>query len=236
MRAMFAQIAPTYDRLNHLLSLNVDRGWRRSVVRSLGPALSKPGSLALDLCCGTCDLTLELGRLTSTVGVDFCRPMLEIGFEKTRGARDAISLIEADALRVPVVDGKFDAVTIAFGLRNLEDYGEGLAEILRVLREGGVAAILEFSHPRIPVFRQAFHAYFNKVLPWIGRVVSRSQVAYRYLPASVEEFPDQEELASLMRSVGFCEVRYYNLFGGVAAVHLGVKPAGSVPQSKKMIS
>jgi len=222
VRAMFAEIAPSYDRLNHLLSINVDRLWRRFTVNKLKEALSRPDAIALDLCCGTADLTLELEKHARVVGCDFCHPMLVIGNKKirTKQVRRAL-LTEGDALRLPFADRSFDVVTVAFGLRNLEHVEGGLAEILRVLKPGGCAAALEFSRPVIPVFRQAFEFYFHNVLPHIGSFVSGSGGAYRYLPASVRAFPDQKRLVEMMREIGYAKVRYHNLTGGVAALHLG---------------
>ena len=222
VRAMFSEIAPRYDTLNHTLSLNVDRLWRRFVVKKIADKL-KPGAIALDLCCGTADLSLELGARIPTLGVDFCRPMLSLGLKKVKSARLPIALIEGDALRVPAADGAFDVVTMAFGLRNLESVEEGLKEIHRVLKAGGRCAVLEFSRPVLPLFRGLFRFYFNHILPRIGNAVSGSGYAYRYLPESVQSFPDQRGLADAMRAVGFSNVSYYNLSGGVAALHLGDK-------------
>jgi demethylmenaquinone methyltransferase/2-methoxy-6-polyprenyl-1,4-benzoquinol methylase len=222
VRAMFAEIAPSYDRLNHLLSANVDKLWRRYTVGKLKDALARPGATALDLCCGTGDLTLELEKYARVVGCDFCHSMLVIGNEKfsARQVRRA-ALTGGDALTLPFADASFDVVTIAFGLRNLERVEGGLAEILRVLKPGGRAAVLEFSRPIIPVFRQAFEFYFRNVLPRIGAWISGSDGAYRYLPASVRAFPDQKRLAEIMRKLGYANVRYHNLTGGIAALHLG---------------
>lgn len=222
VRSMFAEIAPRYDLLNHLLSFNVDRRWRRFAVEKLADVLD--GGRALDLCCGTADLSLELASRAETWGLDFCRPMLLLGLEKVRSSGKPIVLIEADALRAPFADETFDVVTIAFGLRNLEDVMGGLREIYRLLRRRGRAAVLEFSRPIVPVFRNLFEFYFSRILPRIGNAISGSSYAYKYLHDSVAEFPDQRELANMMRSVGFSAVRYYNLFGGVAALHLGDKP------------
>ncbi len=222
VRAMFAEIAPNYDRLNHLLSVNIDKLWRRFVISRMMGALARPGAIALDLCCGTADLTLELEKHSRVIGCDFCHPMLVIGNEKikARRVRRAV-LTEGDALRLPFADASFDVVTIAFGLRNLESVEGGLAEILRVLKHGGSAAVLEFSRPVFPVFRQAFEFYFDNILPRIGSLVSGSKGAYHYLPASVRAFPDQQKLAGMMRGAGYANVRYHNLTGGVAALHLG---------------
>ena len=223
VRLMFAEIAPRYDFLNHTLSLNIDKRWRRVVIKEVADKLQRPGATALDLCCGTADLSLELGALAPTMGIDFCHPMLELGMRKVRRSNLPIDLIEGDALNVPFGDSMFDVVTVAFGLRNVDGVEAGLREIYRLLKHGGRGAVLEFSRLKVPVFRDLFHFYFTRVLPRIGNAVSGSSFAYQYLPESVQAFPDQEGLASLMRAVGFSEVRYYNLFGGVACLHLGNK-------------
>ncbi len=222
VREMFAEIAPSYDRLNHLLSINIDKVWRRFTVRKLEDVLSHPGAIALDLCCGTADLTLELEKHARVIGCDFCHPMLVIGNEKIAGRQAARArLAEGDALQLPFADASFDAVTNAFGLRNLENVPGGLQEIYRVLKPGGQTAILEFSRPIIPGFRQAFEFYFHYILPRIGGLLSGSNCAYTYLPKSVKNFPDQKRLAEIMRQAGFTNVRYHNLSGGIAALHLG---------------
>ncbi|HSF25609.1 MAG TPA: bifunctional demethylmenaquinone methyltransferase/2-methoxy-6-polyprenyl-1,4-benzoquinol methylase UbiE [Blastocatellia bacterium] len=226
VREMFGEIAPRYDLLNHLLSLNIDKRWRRFVIDKVADRLQSPGSKALDLCCGTAELSLALGALAPTVGVDFCHPMLKLGLAKLHGGALPVELVEADALRCPMSDESFDVVTMAFGLRNLENICDGLREVYRLLKPGGCAAVLEFSHPRIPVFRNLFHFYFTRVLPRIGNAVSGSSFAYRYLPESVLSFPDQNALAAKMRVVGFSSARYYNLAGGIAALHIGDKDVG----------
>lgn len=219
---MFAEIAPSYDRLNHLLSINIDKVWRRFTVKKLKDVLDRPGAIALDLCCGTADLTLELAPHARVIGCDFCHPMLVIGNEKiaAQEARNAV-LAEGDALHLPFADQSFDVVTVAFGLRNLENVEGGLAEIFRVLKPGGRAAVLEFSQPIVPIFRQLFEFYFHNILPRIGGLLSGSKAAYTYLPKSVSNFPPQKRLAEMMRSVGYTKVRYHNLSGGIAALHLG---------------
>ncbi|HEX8138684.1 MAG TPA: bifunctional demethylmenaquinone methyltransferase/2-methoxy-6-polyprenyl-1,4-benzoquinol methylase UbiE [Pyrinomonadaceae bacterium] len=227
VRRMFAGIAARYDLLNHLLSGNIDRRWRRLVAKRLQPALGAEGAVALDVACGTGDLSLALATGTGArvIGTDFCRPMLEIAARKTeRGARP-IPYVEGDALRLPFADSSFDAVTIAFGLRNLSSVEGGLRELLRVLKPGGRCAVLEFSTPVVPGFRSLFRFYFTRVLPRIGGLVSGSRGAYEYLPDSVSRFPDQKRLAELMRGVGFERVEFVNLTGGIAALHLGSRPA-----------
>jgi demethylmenaquinone methyltransferase/2-methoxy-6-polyprenyl-1,4-benzoquinol methylase len=223
VRAMFDQIAPRYDLLNHLLSMNVDKRWRARVVRELAAALAKPDARALDLCCGTGDLSLAIREAypaAEVIGLDFSGRMLARAYEKSE-PRGSLPLVQGDATRVPFPDASFDSVTIAFGLRNLTSVEEGLAEIRRLLRPGGRAVVLEFSKPVVPLFREAFNFYFAHVLPRIGGVVSGSSGAYAYLPASVRVFPDQRRLADLMTAAGFAGVRYTNLTGGIAAAHVG---------------
>jgi demethylmenaquinone methyltransferase/2-methoxy-6-polyprenyl-1,4-benzoquinol methylase len=224
VRAMFEEIAPSYDRLNHLLSLNIDKRWRRLVVRQLRDLIERPGAIALDLCCGTADLTIELAHHTQVIGCDFCHPMLVLGHQKVEGLAGRAYLTEGDALRLPFGEGEFDAVTIAFGLRNLAHVEGGLSEMRRVLKPGGRVAILEFSQPVLPILRPLFQFYFHQILPRIGGLISGSSEAYRYLPQSVRHFPDQRGLAEMMRQVGFEAVRYQNLSGGIAALHLGERP------------
>jgi demethylmenaquinone methyltransferase/2-methoxy-6-polyprenyl-1,4-benzoquinol methylase len=224
VRQMFASIAPRYDLLNHLLSLNTDRSWRRFTVKKLKPVLQRPGAMVLDLCCGTADLSLALGRYARVIGLDFCHPMLVLGLEKVAKRQAPVTLTEGDALILPFTSSLFDAVTMAFGLRNLDSVERGLAETFRILKPGGMAAILEFSRPVVPVFSQIFLFYFKHILPRIGSLVSGVDGPYQYLPASVDTFPNQDQLAAMMRAVGFTDVMYYNLTGGIAALHLGKTP------------
>lgn len=227
VRAMFGAIAHRYDLANHVLSLNFDRRWRRYTVRQIVARLNRQDFDALDLACGTGDLTAALGAATCgrVVGLDFCHPMLVIGLRKLarQNHRSSMALSEADALQLPLRDASFDAVTIAFGLRNLEDYERGLAEMHRVLRPGGVLAVLEFSRPSIPVFRQLYQVYFSKILPWMGARLSGVEGPYNYLPDSVSKFPTRDELKELMEKIGFADVVFFNLSGGIAALHLGTK-------------
>jgi demethylmenaquinone methyltransferase/2-methoxy-6-polyprenyl-1,4-benzoquinol methylase len=227
VREMFAGIASRYDLLNHLLSGNTDKRWRRLVAKKLQAALSLKGARALDVACGTGDLSLALAKATGAqvVGTDFCRPMLELAARKAEtNVSSEIPFVEGDALKLPFTDESFDAVTIAFGLRNLSSIETGLKELFRVLKPGGRAAILEFSRPVVPGFRSLFQLYFTRVLPKIGGAISGSPGAYEYLPDSVSRFPDQKRLAAMMEDVGFREVEYQNLTGGIAALHLGTRP------------
>jgi demethylmenaquinone methyltransferase/2-methoxy-6-polyprenyl-1,4-benzoquinol methylase len=225
VREMFAGIAGRYDLLNHLLSCNTDQRWRRLVARKLQASLPAEGALVLDVACGTGDLSLALFEATGArvIGTDFCRPMLEIAAHKAVTKQMNIPFIEGDALKLPFADDSFDAVSIAFGLRNLSSVPGGLNELRRVLKPGGRAAILEFSRPVWPGFRTLFQFYFTRVLPRIGGVISGSPGAYEYLPDSVSRFPDQKRLAEMMREVGFDEVEYKNLTGGIAALHTGTR-------------
>lgn len=223
VREMFGGIASRYDLLNHLLSLNIDKGWRRKVAKELRPILDNADATVLDVACGTGDLSLELasGAKASITGTDFCRPMLKFAKEKIDAANRTIPLVEADAMELPFPSESFDAVTIAFGLRNLPNVEDGLAELLRILRPKGKLVVLEFSQPVIPGIREAFNLYFTRVLPRIGGLVSGSRCAYEYLPDSVRGFPPQKELAAMMQKIGFSNVQYRNLTGGIAALHIG---------------
>jgi len=220
---MFSTIAGRYDLLNHVLSGNVDKRWRRIVATRVRERLTSSSACILDVACGTGDLSLTLFEITGAgvVGTDFCRPMLDIAAGKTSGR---IRLIEGDALDLPFRDGTFDAATIAFGLRNLSNVESGLAELSRVLKPGGWVAVLEFSRPANAILRPLFNLYFRRVLPLMGGLVSGSLSAYTYLPASVQKFPDQSQLSLLMEQAGFVQVGYENLSGGIAALHLGKRP------------
>ncbi len=227
VREMFGRIARRYDLLNHLLSVNVDKRWRRIVAtrvdEKLREKLSATEARVLDVACGTGDLSLSLFEITGAgvVGTDFCRPMLAIAAGKTNGR---IRFIEGDALDLPFRDGTFDVVTIAFGLRNLSNVESGLAELSRVLKPGGWVAVLEFSRPANVILRPMFNLYFRKLLPMMGGLISGSLSAYTYLPASVQKFPDQSQLSLLMEQAGFDQVGYENLTGGIAALHMGRRP------------
>ncbi len=225
VKQMFAGIAPRYDLLNHVLSLNIDKRWRRKVANELRETLDRKNATVLDVACGTGDLSLELSRNSKAhvVGTDFCRPMLTIANRKSQIANLEIPYIEADAMTLPVADASFDAATIAFGLRNLPNYENGLEELCRVLKPNGKLVVLECSHPRLPVFRELYEFYFSTILPRIGGIVSGSRAAYTYLPDSVSKFPDQQKLAAMMRNAGFADISYKNLTGGIAAIHVGVK-------------
>jgi demethylmenaquinone methyltransferase / 2-methoxy-6-polyprenyl-1,4-benzoquinol methylase len=226
IRAMFGRVAHRYDLANHLLSFGIDYYWRAHTARRLRHVLANPGARVLDICCGTADLVLalELSRrkpAAAVFGSDFCHPML-VGAKRKLEQRDsAVELFEADALRLPLADASLDLLTVAFGFRNLVNYQAGLAEMRRVLRPGGIAAILEFSRPPNPLFAALYHFYSRRVLPVIGGALSGDRSAYTYLPESVKRFPDAGELAGDMRRAGFPKVNYESLTGGIVALHIG---------------
>ncbi|MGE0159408.1 MAG: ubiquinone/menaquinone biosynthesis methyltransferase [Gemmatimonadales bacterium] len=222
VRTIFSEIAPRYDLLNHVLSLNIDRSWRRAAVKELLWERA-PTGIYLDACCGTFDLSLELaGRSTfagRVVATDFAGPMLVEGLPKIAGR--PVSPACADSLVLPFDDGTFDGATVAFGLRNLADVRAGLAELRRVLRPGARAVVLEFTTPPNRMVRAGYHFYFHRVLPWVGRLVSGHPWAYTYLPESVGRFPGPEELGRLFGEVGFRAVGWRLLTAGIAALHWG---------------
>jgi demethylmenaquinone methyltransferase / 2-methoxy-6-polyprenyl-1,4-benzoquinol methylase len=228
VRQMFAAVAPRYDLLNHLLSFNIDKGWRTRLLERVKPVLRAPDSVILDLCCGTGDVLLELQHYAASdvLGADFCHPMLTKARQKIAGRRLRSKLFEADALRLPLRENSLDLITIAFGFRNLANYQTGLSELARVLKPGGQLAILEFSHPRSKLIGASYHFYSKMLLPLIGGAISGSREAYSYLPASIAKFPSAESLRDMITEAGFAEAGYELLTGGIAALHLGWKRAG----------
>jgi demethylmenaquinone methyltransferase/2-methoxy-6-polyprenyl-1,4-benzoquinol methylase len=222
VRGMFTAIAPRYDLLNHLLSLNIDRRWRRAAVDRLRWE-ARPSGAYLDLCSGTMDLAAELARRPgfsgTVIGADFVVPMLARGRDKA----SRTSPVAADALQLPFASGSFDGATVGFGVRNLADLDAGLAEAARVLRPGARFVILEFATPRFAPLRTAYLFYFRRVLPAVGRAVSKHTDAYTYLPESVLAFPDPEALAARMRATGFTDVHFELLSGGICALYHGTR-------------
>ena len=221
---MFDGVAPRYDLLNHLLSLNMDRRWRRVAVRELDGAAGP----VLDLCGGTGDVSVELARTDRNRQVvcgDFSLPMLERAAGKFRrlGIDDRCFPVMADAMRLPFVDGTFGGVTVAFGVRNLPDLAVGLREILRVLAPGGRLVILEFSQPTAPVLSGLYRFYLRRILPRIGDRVSGRCGPYGYLARTISAFPDAPTLADRIRSCGFSRCDWTSLTGGIVAVHTAVK-------------
>jgi demethylmenaquinone methyltransferase / 2-methoxy-6-polyprenyl-1,4-benzoquinol methylase len=227
VRQMFGEIAGRYDLLNRVLSLGIDRSWRRRTVKLVPPVGNAP---ILDVCTGTADLALAYWRAakgnTPVFGVDFCPPMLAIGREKCRtsGAASQITLLEADATRLPFPSDTFQIVSVAFGLRNVCDTDAGLREMARVCRPGGSVAVLEFSTPTRRPLGALYAWYFHHVLPRVGQALARNtQAAYNYLPQSVGRFPQAEELAELMRAAGLVEVEFHPFTFGIATLYIGKK-------------
>lgn len=230
VRGMFSAIAPRYDLLNHILSLNIDKQWRRSAIASLGWE-ARPDGTYVDLCAGTLDVGVELAKKSGfsgqVIGADFAEPMLQAGRSKAAGVR--VWPVVADALELPLPSEYSAGVIVAFGVRNLADLDAGLREIHRVLSPGARVVILEFSTPRSKIMRAAYHSYFHFVLPAIGRLVSGHPTAYRYLPASVANFPTEEQLAMRMRRAAFHNVHWRSLSFGVAAIHVGERTSTGRP-------
>jgi demethylmenaquinone methyltransferase/2-methoxy-6-polyprenyl-1,4-benzoquinol methylase len=217
---MFGRIAPRYDLLNHLLSMNIDRYWRARTVRRVAHILEQPGAKVLDVCCGTGDLTLALNSRSQSAhifGSDFSHPMLERAQAKAAHGR----WFESDALELPIAGAALDLITTAFGFRNLTNYRGGLTEARRILKPGGTLAILEFSTPPNPLLAGAYGFYSRAILPTIGGMISGSKDAYTYLPESVRKFPDADGLAEQMREAGFVNVRFERMTAGIVALHLG---------------
>jgi demethylmenaquinone methyltransferase/2-methoxy-6-polyprenyl-1,4-benzoquinol methylase len=217
---MFTAIAPTYDRLNRLISLGLDQRWRRGAVRRLGWERA-PEGMYLDLCAGTLDFGAMLARQRGfrgrIVGADFVQRMLRLG----RGKSPRLAPVGADALSLPFPDHTFDGAMVGWGARNLIDLDAGLREAARVLKPGARLVILEMTLPPNPRLRQAFLFYFDRVLPWIGRVVSKHTNAYTWLPESTRSFPAPADLAGRLEGAGFTDVSYRLYLGGVTALHVG---------------
>ena len=239
IRQMFSDIAPRYDLLNHLLSLSLDRVWRRRTAAAFDRILRTPHARILDLCCGTGDLTLALQRRADKVGntsavifgSDFAHPMLVRARQKSSAPEAkpevrswGINYAEADALQLPFADASFDLVTAAFGFRNLANYEAGLREMFRLLRPGGEVGILEFAEPTGALFGPLYRFYFRQILPRVGGAVSGRGFAYSYLPASVSKFPAPAALAAMMVRAGFANVSFKMWTGGTVALQRGQKP------------
>ena len=218
---MFARISGRYDLLNHLLSLGIDRGWRRAAVRAAGQL---GDGCVVDVCCGTGDLALEFARQRArVVGVDFTPEMLrQAGPKRLNG--DRVLFAHGDALRLPVRDRSADVVSVAFGVRNLADPVAGLREMARVARPGGLVLVLEFSPPPRGPLGACLRFYFTRVLPAVGGLISGDREAYRYLPRTIAQWPDAQAVKRKLESVGLVECGHRSLSGGVASLHWGRVP------------
>jgi len=225
VQRIFSQIAPRYDLLNHLLSFNIDKAWRRTAIAALGWERA-PNGVYVDLCAGTLDVAAELSRRPGfagrVIGADFAEPMLRAGIGKASPA--IVSPVVADAVDLPIPTNAASGAIVAFGIRNVAHLDRGLREIHRVLAPGARFVILEFTTPRSAVVRGLYHLYFHHILPQIGALVSGHRTAYAYLPRSVANFPIEEQFADRMRSAGFADVNWRALTFGVAAIHTGTKP------------
>jgi demethylmenaquinone methyltransferase / 2-methoxy-6-polyprenyl-1,4-benzoquinol methylase len=228
VREMFSRIAPRYDLLNHLLSLDIDKIWRRRVAQRFSKILHDPSARVLDLCCGTGDLALafrkEARNGAEIIGSDFAPEMLVRARAKAAASEANVSFVEADALALPFNDASFDLVSCSFGIRNLANYEHGLREIFRVLKPGGVTAILECAEPRGKPFSGLYRFYFRRLVPLLGGLISGSAAAYTYLPASVSKFPSPEALQSLFIRCGYEAASFERWTGGIVTLHTAQKP------------
>lgn len=220
---MFDRISPKYDLLNRLCSLGTDQAWRSKVIRAVG---REPVDRLLDVATGTADLAIMTSRVAKHVtGADISAGMLAHGRTKVEkaGLSDRIELVQADAADLPFADGSFDAITVAFGVRNFEDLPRGLRGMVRVLRPGGRLFVLEFSKPQQTPFKQLFRFYFHRVMPLIGRMISKDDAAYSYLPASVDAFPQGKAFEAMLADCGLRELRSRKLTFGIATLYTGRK-------------
>ena len=225
IRKLFDNIAPEYDRLNHILSLNIDKGWRRKAVREIVDA-DVPLDV-LDVACGTADFTREIAGSvaegSSVCGIDLSEEMMKIGREKIAAAGLSAELVQGDCEDLPYEDEKFDRISVGFGVRNFEHLELGLQQMCRVLKIGGKLVVLELSVPSNPIIRWFYKLYFLRILPAIGGFISGDRGAYEYLPASVLKFPAPEKFIAMMRQAGFAQVRHRALTFGICRMYIGVK-------------
>lgn len=222
---VFESIAPKYDFMNDLLSFRRHKAWRKFTMKAMNV---RPGQSAIDVCCGTCDWTIQLAKASGTgeiIGLDFSGNMLEVGSAKIRecGLDGRIRLIRGNAMDLPFEDDRFDYATIGFALRNVPDIRRVLKEMRRVVKPGGAVVSLELSKPTRQPLKSVYFFYFRKVLPLLGKLIAKRYEQYKWLPESLESFPDYRELANIFEEVGLRDVRTYPLTGGIAAVHIGIK-------------
>jgi demethylmenaquinone methyltransferase / 2-methoxy-6-polyprenyl-1,4-benzoquinol methylase len=223
----FNSIAGHYDLMNSLMSLGMDKRWRRFAVQRVG---AKPGMQMLDVCCGTGQLSMELGTVVgeagNVTGLDFSQNMLDVAKRSLIQSSNPchIQFIQGDAMALPFSDNSFDGVTVGWGLRNLPDLRQGIREMARVVKPGGKVVSLDMAKPSLPVFKQAYWVYFEKLVPLMGKIWAKKASAYQYLHDSTREFPSQQKLVSIFAECGLSETRYDNLAGGVVAVVTGTKP------------
>ena len=225
VESMFDSIAWRYDFLNHFLSFNIDRFWRRRAIKIISESYKSP--FILDVATGTADLAIAAMKLNPSkiTGIDISHKMLEIGKEKIRrkGFTGKIELVPGDSENIPFNDDNFDVAMVAFGVRNFSDPVRGLKEMYRVIRKRGMIMVLEFSKPSGFPFKPIYNIYFRNILPFFGRLFSKDKAAYRYLPESVMKFPDNEEFLKLLVQAGFSGIQQVKLTGGVASIYTGIK-------------
>jgi demethylmenaquinone methyltransferase/2-methoxy-6-polyprenyl-1,4-benzoquinol methylase len=225
VHSVFESIAPKYDFMNDLLSFRRHKAWRKFTMERMN---IRPGASALDVCCGTCDWTLQLAEQSGSgeiVGLDFSQNMLEVGQAKVngRGKERQIRLIEGNAMSLPFEDNRFDCATIGFALRNVPDLRQVLSEMRRVVKPGGMVVSLELSKPTWQPFKSIYYFYFQRVLPLLGKLVAKKYEQYKWLPESLVAFPDHRELARIFTEIGLVDVKVWPLTGGIAALHIGLK-------------
>jgi len=224
---VFQSIAPKYDKMNDIISFRRHKAWRAFAMRRMSV---RPGTSAVDLCCGTCDWTIALARAGAArvVGLDFSEAMLEIGRRKVEqsGLAGRIELHHGNAMALPFEDNAFDYATIGFGLRNVPDLRQVLREMTRVVKPGGLVVSLDASKPTWQPFKALYDLYFQHLMPLLGKIFASRYQQYKWLPESLSQFPGRHELAEIFREVGLVEVQAYPLSGGVAALHIGVKRGG----------
>lgn len=227
VRETFNGIAKRYDLMNSIMTLGMDKGWRRQVVQRVG---ATPGKEIIDVCCGTGQLSMELARAVGPagkiVGLDFSENMLQVGREQLEKSSLAgvIRFVQGDAMNLPFADNSFDGATVGWGLRNLPDLRRGIVEMLRVVRPGGKVVSLDMAKPILPIFKQVYWFYFEKLIPLMGEIFAGKDSAYRYLHDSAVQFPAQHELARIFNECGLINTRYKNLAGGVVAIVEGTVP------------
>ncbi|HHT9159748.1 MAG: bifunctional demethylmenaquinone methyltransferase/2-methoxy-6-polyprenyl-1,4-benzoquinol methylase [Planctomycetes bacterium GWF2_39_10] len=228
IQQMFSSVARVYDLLNAILSFNFDKRWRRFAVKVSN---ATPDAKILDVCTGTGDLAIEYSKVLNSsgkvIGSDFCHEMVRLANDKLRkrNLSGKIKVIDADTLRLPFQDNCFQISAVAFGIRNVSDLKAGITEMTRITAPGGRIVILEFSQPTNPLFKAIYYFYFKRILPFIGKIISRSKYdAYSYLPASVLNFPDRYGLKTILESCGLVNIEIYSRTLGIVTVHVGQKP------------
>ncbi|MGC7872426.1 demethylmenaquinone methyltransferase [Desulfosporosinus sp. SYSU MS00001] len=227
VRETFNSIAGHYDLMNSLMSLGMDKRWRRIAVQQVG---AKPGMSILDVCCGTGQFSLELGKAVGregkVIGLDFSQKMLDVAQQTLAQSKEKgrIKFIQGDAMELPFPESTFDGVTVGWGLRNLPNLRKGIQEMIRVVKPGGKVVSLDMAKPTFPGFKQVYWLYFDKLVPLMGQIWAKKASAYQYLHDSAVEFPAQQELAGIFSECGLRDTKYINLVGGVVAIIVGTKP------------